>query len=323
MATKKNPLLSSKKTSMILEGKALSEQMKIDLSIKARHLPTGSYIAILFFGDNEWSKVYVQRKQKYGEDIGIPVAVFGQYKKAEFPIAHTFDDISIYLQQQYDSILKVRDLISFLNYDKDCVGIVVQLPLPPELKEYEAEILSAIAPQKDIDGLSGVVSGLSQCGIVDFLPATPKAILTLLNHYKLDNFKGKTIAILGQSNLIGKPLALACIQRWATVYSCNIDTPQDEIKSQCQKADYIIACTGHLHLVDESYIWANKNQIIVDVWYGHINGKAAGDVQTDNIADKVAAYSPVPGGVGPLTIASLFDNIFVLQGVKGRLPVLK
>ena len=202
-------------------------------------------------------------------------------------------------------------------------GIVVQLPLPPELKEYEAEILSAIAPQKDIDGLSGVVSGLSQCGIVDFLPATPKAILTLLNHYKLDNFKGKTIAILGQSNLIGKPLALACIQRWATVYSCNIDTPQDEIKSQCQKADYIIACTGHLHLVDESYIWANKNQIIVDVWYGHINGKAAGDVQTDNIADKVAAYSPVPGGVGPLTIASLFDNIFVLQGVKGRLPVLK
>jgi 5,10-methylene-tetrahydrofolate dehydrogenase/methenyl tetrahydrofolate cyclohydrolase len=98
--------------------------------------------------------------------------------------------------------LKVRDLISFLNYDKDCVGIVVQLPLPPELKEYEAEILSAIAPQKDIDGLSGVVSGLSQCGIVDFLPATPKAILTLLNHYKLDTFKGKTIVILGQSNLI-------------------------------------------------------------------------------------------------------------------------
>jgi methylenetetrahydrofolate dehydrogenase (NADP+)/methenyltetrahydrofolate cyclohydrolase len=308
---------------MILEGKALSEQMKIDLSIKARHLPTGSYIAILFFGDNSGSKIYVQRKQAYGEEIGIPVAVFGQYKKAEFPISHTFDDISIYLQQQYDSIFKIRDLINFLNFDKDCVGIIVQLPLPAELKQYESEILSAISPLKDIDGLSGVAEGLSQSGIIDFLPATPKAVLTLLNHYKLDTFKGKTIAILGQSNIVGKPLALACIQRWATVYSCNIDTPQAEIKANCQKADYIIACTGHVHLIDESYIWTNKNQIIVDVWYGHIDGKAAGDVQTDKIADKVFAYSPVPGGVGPLTIASLFDNIFVLQAVKGRLPVLK
>lgn|GEM_PF-246642 len=198
---------------MILEGKALSEQMKIDLSIKARHLPTGSYIAILFFGDNSGSKIYVQRKQTYGEEIGVPVAVFGQYKKAEFPIAHTFDDISIYLQQQYDSIFKIRDLINFLNFDKDCVGIIVQLPLPEELKQYESEILSAISPLKDIDGLSGVAEGLSQSGIIDFLPATPKAVLTLLNHYKLDTFKGKTIAILGQSNIVGKPLALACIQR--------------------------------------------------------------------------------------------------------------
>ena len=198
---------------MILEGKALSEQMKIDLSIKARHLPTGSYIAILYFGDNSASKIYVQRKQTYGEDIGIPVAIFGQYKKAEFPISHRFDDISIYLQQQYDSIFKIRDLINFLNFDKDCVGIIAQLPLPPELKQYESEILSAISPLKDIDGLSGVAEGLSQSGIIDFLPATPKAVLTLLNHYKLDNFKGKTIAILGQSNIVGKPLALACIQR--------------------------------------------------------------------------------------------------------------
>ena len=219
--------------------------MKIDLSIKARHLPTGSYIAILFFGDNGGSKIYVQRKQAYGEEIGIPVAVFGQYKvdartsdevqrrslssktnkeefeyieaingkKAEFPISHTFDDISIYLQQQYDSIFKIRDLINFLNFDKDCVGIIAQLPLPAELKQYESEILSAISPLKDIDGLSGVAEGLSQSGIIDFLPATPKAVLTLLNHYKLDNFKGKTIAILGQSNIVGKPLALACIQR--------------------------------------------------------------------------------------------------------------
>lgn len=198
---------------MILEGKALSEHLKADLAIKAKTLAAGSYIAILYFGDNSASKIYVQRKQAYGEEIGIPVAVFGQYKKAEFPISHTFDDISIYLQQQYDSIFKIRDLINFLNFDKDCVGIIAQLPLPAELKQYESEILSAISPLKDIDGLSGVAEGLSQSGIIDFLPATPKAVLTLLNHYKLDTFKGKTIAILGQSNIVGKPLALACIQR--------------------------------------------------------------------------------------------------------------
>ncbi|AHB41620.1 methylenetetrahydrofolate dehydrogenase [candidate division SR1 bacterium RAAC1_SR1_1] len=289
---------------MILRGKELSVKMQENLKLKAKTLSDNSYMAILFFGNDFSSGTYVRHKQKYGESIGVPVKIF------------TEEGFSPLVQEKESFANRVFNLIHQLNHDSFCIGIIIQLPLPEELKGHQNELLSTISPEKDIDGLGGVNTGLSSTGLIDFIPATPKAVITLLEEYKLDNLKGKKVAIIGQSNIVGKPLIMECIKRGAIVSSFNIDYTPEEIKQFTQKSDYIIACTGQVHLVDDSRIRHDQSQIIIDVGYGHIDGKPVGDVNIESIADKVFAYTPVPGGIGPLTVACLFDNIFTLQGYK-------
>lgn len=309
---------------MILSWKELSVSLKQELIAKRTQFfaDRNVYVAIIFLGDDYSSATYVKHKKSYGESIGLPVIVFGQNHVAEYDRnqAGKFDDVSIYINQKYDSVGKVMELIRYLNHDDECVWIIIQLPLPEQFEQYKEQLLAAITPQKDLDGLGGVILWLSEIWLVDFVPATPKAVLHILEQYKLDDFKGKTVAILWQSNIVGKPLVLECIKRGATVYTCNADTPVEEIQHIAQNSDYIISSTGKVHLVDDSFIRNDKSQIIVDVWYGHIDGKPVGDVNIETIKDKVAAYTPVPGGVGPLTVACLFDNVFVLQSY---LDVLK
>ncbi len=289
---------------MILRGKELSLKIQENLKEKAKQLPENSYMAILFFGNDFSSATYVRHKQKYGESIGVSVKIF------------TEEGFSPLVQEKESFATWVFNLINQLNHDNLCIGIIIQLPLPEELKPYQNQLLSTISPEKDIDGLGWVNTGLSSTGLIDFIPATPKAVITLLEHYNLDNLKGKKVAIIGQSNIVGKPLIMECIKRWAIVSSFNIDYTPEEIKQFTQKSDYIISCTGHVHLVDDSRIRHDQSQIIIDVGYGHIDGKPVGDVNIESIADKVAAYTPVPGWIGPLTVACLFDNIFTLQGYK-------
>lgn len=312
---------------MILLWKDLSLSFKQELITKRTKFFADRkvYVAIIYLGDDTSSATYVRHKKAYGESIGLPVIVFGQNHQAEYDRnqAGKFDDVGIYINQNYDSIWKIMELIRYLNQDADCVGIMIQLPLPDIYKQYKVELLSAITPTKDIDGLGGVLTGLSSIDLIDFIPATPKAVLYLLEHYSLDNFIGKTVAILWQSNIVGKPLAFECIKRGAAVYACNVDTPVEAIKSITKSSDYIISCTGKIHLVDETFLRDDKTQIVIDVGYGHIDGKPVGDVHIETIKDKVAAYTPVPGWVWPLTVACLFDNVFVLQVYKDVLKSYK
>lgn len=302
---------------MLLSWKELSIHLKQELSEKAAKLFAGkkAYVAIIFLWDDYSSAAYVKHKKAYGEAIGLPVIVFGQNHQAEYDRnqAGKFDDVGIYINQKYDSVWKIMELIRYLNHDDECVGIIIQLPLPEQFEPYKEQLLAAITPQKDLDWLWGVILWLSEIGLVDFVPATPKAVLYLLEQYKLDNFKGKTIAILWQSNIVGKPLAIECIKRGATVYTCNSSTPPEQIKMIAKMADYIISSTWKVHLIDDSFVREDKTQIVVDVGYGHINGKPVGDVNIETIQDKVSSYTPVPGGVGPLTVACIFANVFVLQ----------
>jgi methylenetetrahydrofolate dehydrogenase (NADP+)/methenyltetrahydrofolate cyclohydrolase len=122
------------------------------------------YVAIIFLGNDYSSATYVKHKKAYGESIGLPVIVFGQNHTAEYDRnqAGKFDDVGIYINQNYDSVGKVMELIRYLNHDDDCVGIIVQLPLPEQFVEYKQQLLAAITPQKDLDGLGGVIVGLSQ-----------------------------------------------------------------------------------------------------------------------------------------------------------------
>jgi methylenetetrahydrofolate dehydrogenase (NADP+) / methenyltetrahydrofolate cyclohydrolase len=302
---------------MLLSWKELSISFKQELIQKRAQVfgDKNMYVAIIFLGEDYSSATYVKHKKAYGESIGLPVIVFGQNNQAEYDRnqAWKFDDVGIYINQNYDSVWKVMELIRYLNHDDECVGIIIQLPLPPQFEQYKKQLLAAITPQKDLDGLGGVVVWLSEMGLIDFVPATPKAVLYILEQYKLDDFTGKTVAILWQSNIVGKPLVLECIKRGASVYSCNADTPVEEIKTIAKSSAYIISCTGKVHLIDQSFLRDDGSQIIVDVGYGHIDGKPVGDVNIETIQDKVAAYTPVPGWVWPLTVACLFDNVFVLQ----------
>ncbi len=303
---------------MILSGKELSISLQAELKVKAKALfpDQKAYVAILFLWEDFSSATYVRHKKIYGDTIGLPVIVFGQNHMAEYDRnqANNFDDVGIYVNQKYDSIGKVMELIRYLNHDKDCVGIIVQLPLPEQFKQYKTQILAAISPTKDIDGLGGVLSGLVAIDLIDFTPATPKAVLALLDHYQLGDMNGKMVSIIWQSNIVGKPLILECIKRGATIASFNHSNPLSEIQSVSKQSDYIISCTGKVHLVTAEFVRDDKTQIIVDVGYGHIDGKPVGDVKIDDIADKVASYTPVPGGIWPLTVACLFANVFVLQG---------
>lgn len=289
---------------MILKGKELSIEIQENLKLKSKSLTKNSYMAILFFGNDFSSWTYVRHKQKYWESIWISVKIF------------TEKDFSPLIKENQGFANRIFKIIHQLNHDPFCIWIIIQLPLPTELKLHQNELLSSISPEKDIDGLWWINTWLSSTGLIDFIPATPKAVITLLEKYKLDNFKWKKIAIIGQSNIVWKPLILECIKRWAIVSSFNIDYTPEEIKQFTKKSDYIISCTWHVHLVDDSRIRHDKSQIIVDVGYGHIDGKPVWDVNIDSIANKVFAYTPVPGWIGPLTVACLFDNIFTLQGYK-------
>jgi len=302
---------------MILSWKELSITLNQELIHKRAQIfgDRKIYVAIVFLGDDYSSATYVKHKKAYGDAIGLPVIVFGQNHVAEYDRnqAGKFDDVSIYINQNYDTVWKIMELIRYLNQDDECIGIMIQLPLPELFAPYKSQLLSAITPTKDIDGLGGVLTGLSSIDLIEFIPATPKAVLYLLDNYGLGDMKGKTVSIIGQSNIVGRPLIIDCVKRWATVSSFNQENSLEEIKTITKQSDYIICCTGKVHLVDETFIRNDKTQIIVDVGYGHIDGKPVGDVNIDTIKDKVAAYTPVPGGIWPLTVACLFDNVFVLQ----------
>lgn len=312
---------------MILSWKELSLSLKQELIEKkiASFGDKNVYVAIVFLGEDYSSAAYVHHKKVYGASIGLPVIVFGQNHQAEYDRnqAGKFDDVGIYINQNYDSIGKVMELIRYLNQDNECVGIIIQLPLPEKFVQYKAQLLAAITPTKDIDGLGGILTGLSSIDLIDFIPATPKAVLTLLDAYALGDMKGKTVSIIGQSAIVGKPLILECIKRGATVASFNDTNSAEEIRTMTKQSDYIISCTGKIHLVDDSFLRDDHSQILVDVGYGHIDGKPAGDINIDAIKDSVAAYTPVPGGVGPLTVACLFSNVFVLQAYKDILKAYK
>jgi len=315
--------------SLVLDGRPHAAVMKKQLTQKTQAV-FGSqkvYMAIIFVWENSASAAYVGFKKKFGEDIGIGVEIFGQDEETNFDHLKTWKQrVSHCHSGLYPESRKVQkkdpesssgwqniiELIKFLNTDPACVWIIVQLPLPDPLRENTSKITQHIDPSKDIDAMGGMIYGMDSFWTIDFLGATPQAAMTLLKAYNLDNVWGKTVSIVGQSNLIGKPLATHLMKKWATVLSFNSKSPKEQSYALCRQSDYIFACTGVVHVVDEKYINDEKNQIIVDIGYGYKDGKPVGDIQLDQIKDKVAAYTPIPGGVWPLTVASLFDNIFKL-----------
>jgi methylenetetrahydrofolate dehydrogenase (NADP+) / methenyltetrahydrofolate cyclohydrolase len=257
------------------------------------HGLVGKYVQIFLLSNFEASLVYDRQKKKYGEELGLQVHI---YHNAEASIEDIYTEIDR------------------CNSDPECIGMIVQLPLATHLIHYENKIVSRVAMEKDIDGLGGKIFGLSSIGLINFLPATPKSAVCILDFYGFWDVTGKKVLIIGQSNLFGKPFAMEMIKRGATIISGNHHSPAGFLKTMVQEADIIVSATGVKHLIDASWHisdWSDK--ICIDIGYSVEDGKAYSDIDWQYYKDKVKAITPVPGGVGPVTVAALFHNVIGLQ----------
>lgn len=291
----------------LLDGKIIKKEYKNKLQ-KEIHNKKWNWktVAIFLLQQHKPSEVYINLKKKFWEKIWLKVDIYS-YKNMDFVLWK--DDIDLVINN-----------INMLNNDSNCLGIVVQLPLPHYMERFKEKVLSSISPLKDIDWLWWVLFGLSSISQIDFVPATPASVLNILKYYHIDDFQWKLITIIWQSNLVGKPLALEIIKRWWEVLSFNEFVDQNLLQEFCRKSDYIISATGKVHLIDDNFLRDDKSQILVDVWWWIKDGKAVGDINFEKVKDKIAYITPVPGGVWPMTVASLFDNIRILQNQKHLIP---
>lgn len=293
----------------ILDWIKVSDSIKANL---AAYIKKGDYsdkyVALFLLWDDDPSKVYVSLKKQFWADIWLNVEVFGSEDKST-----NVDYLERYKYVDYTDIKNVYNTLDFLNKDNDCLGIVVQLPLPDYFMQYKSDILSKISPLKDIDGLGWLLLWLSAIDLIDFTPATPASVLNILEYYDLADFKWKNVTIIWQSNLVWKPLAMEIIKRGWTVYSFNAHSDIEQVKESARKSDYIMSATGMVEIVDDTFLKDDCSQVLVDIWWWLKDGKAVWDVNYEAVKDKVYAITPVPGGVWPVTVASLFSNIIVIE----------
>ncbi len=267
---------------IILDGKAVSEKILNTIQKRVEKLQTVPHLAVILVGNDAASKIYVNNKKKAAEKVGIKSTII-----------------------EYDTSLTEEELlakIKELNSDRNVTGILVQLPLPEHINKNN--IITAISPKKDVDGFHPENCGKLLSGMEPyFYPATPQGILMLLDEYKIP-IEGKNAVVIGRSNIVGKPMAQMLLKRNATVTMCHSYTQNlDEI---IKTADIVISAAGK-KIVRCKMV--KKNSVVIDVGiFRDSNGKLTGDVDFDFVSPSCGFITPVPGGVGPMTIASLMYN---------------
>ena len=281
----------------IIDGRLIAKNIESSISenvIKLKKNGIVPAIAVILVGDNPASEVYVRNKQLAAKRCGI------LSKKDIYPASLT----------EIELLNKIYEL----NNDPLIHGILVQLPLPPRIDE--KKIMEAINPSKDVDGFHPLNVGKIFTENAAFYPCTPYGILKMLDFYDI-SVKGKNCVVIGQSNIVGKPLAIMLMNRHATVSSLNIFTK--DVKYIASKADVLISATGKAHLIDEEYV--KDGAVVIDVGISNINGKLCGDVNFEKVINKVSKITPVPGGVGPLTVAVLMENTVKSASIKSGINI--
>ena len=275
---------------IILDGKKLRDKIFENLKQRLNNMSEKPTLAVILVGENPASQIYVRNKKKTAENLGINSIVIN------YP-----SDIS-------ENIL--LDKIKELNNNNSITAILVQLPLPKHIDKFK--IIDAIAPEKDVDGLTPYNIGKLFGGEEPYVyPCTPKGILLLLDEYNIE-LEGKHVVVIGRSNLVGKPVAQMLLKRNATVTMCHSHTKN--LSDITKTADIVVSAVGK-NIIGEKML--KSDCVVVDVGiFKDNNGKICGDVDFAS-ASKIAAYiSPVPGGVGPMTIASLMLNTVELADSK-------
>ena len=306
---------------LLLKWKEKSEWMKNNLkNLRTQYFDDEKkFVAILFFGKSNPSQVYVNLKKKYAQEIWFDCLIFGQWERE---INSEYPDLIEYQIKNYNNKDDVIELVGKLNDDERCVWIICQLPLTEELKPYQREICNCINPLKDMDWLWDKLQKWAFEWEIEFLPATAQAVISLWNEYELWDFEWKVISVIGQSDIVGSPISKYLELKNADVHRFDIRNTEEEIIEQTKKSDVIISCTWTLHLVDYRFVNEEKNQILIDVGYGFLDGKATGDVDFEKVKNKVYAISPVPWWVWPMTVASLFENIFIIWWQRDTIEIM-
>jgi methylenetetrahydrofolate dehydrogenase (NADP+)/methenyltetrahydrofolate cyclohydrolase len=270
---------------LIIDGKKISAEIKDELKEKVAQLKTSGVeitLAVIQVGNDPASSVYVGNKKKACEYIGIKSLAY------ELPESTTQEDL--------------LSLIIKLNQDVSVNGILVQLPLPKHIDE--DLVIKTIDPSKDVDGFHPQSVGALSIGQKGFLSCTPAGIIQLLKRSNI-SIEGKECVIIGRSNIVGKPMALLMLRENATVTICHSRTKN--LAEVCKRADILIVAIGKPRFVTKEYV--KDGAVVIDVGiHRNENNKLCGDVDYDDVVDKVSAITPVPGGVGPMTIAMLMNN---------------
>ena len=279
---------------MIIDGKkealSLRENIKNEIELIKKRMNKVPSLTVILVGNFPPSEIYVRNKEKASKEVGI-----------KSNIIRYSDNVS-----EQEILRKIQDL----NKDDDVSGILVQLPLPNQINK--EKIINLIDPSKDVDGFNPINVGNLSSGYKGIIPCTPLGCLLLLKKVE-SNLSGKHAVIIGRSNLNGKPMAQLLLKENCTVTITHSKT--NNLKEECLKADILIAAVGVANLVKKD--WVKKGSIVIDVGINKEAEKIVGDVSFNEVKDRVKAITPVPGGVGPMTIACLLKN--TLDCFKARL----
>ena len=253
-------------------------------------------LATILVGDNPASATYVRNKHKACEEVGI-------ITKDHTPSAEITQE-------------ELNQLIEKLNEDETVHGILVQLPLPPHLNEFNTT--TQILPEKDVDGLTPPNVGLLSIGKAMLVACTPSGIIEMCRHYNIE-LEGKNVAIINRSNLVGKPLYHLLLQNNATVTTCHSKTK--DLKKICLDSDIIITGVGNREIFKLTSDMVKENAVVIDVATTRLDGKLVGDADFTEIIEKASYASPVPGGVGPMTVAMLLKNTVTAAAISKGIDV--
>lgn len=270
-------------TAHIINGQETAQRIRGQLKEKLQNLQIKPKLAIVLVGHDHSSQIYVRNKLKYASEVGIETQLYAFE-----------DDVSVQT---------LENLIDALNDDRSVNGILFQLPLPKHIDA--AKLLSKVNPLKDVDGFHPFNMGLLQNGDFDgVVAATPKGVLRLLKQENID-LTGKNALVIGRSNIVGKPMAMLLLAENCTVTIAH--SHSENLKLLCAEADVVVSATGCAKMIKKD--WIKKGAVIVDVGICRDeNGKLCGDVDFDEVRDVASYITPVPGGVGPMTIAMLLEN---------------
>ena len=271
----------------IIDGKAVSQKVKDEIRAEIERDGLSIGLAVVIVGNNQASRVYVNNKKKACEVCGI--------KSYEYALPEETTEEQL------------LELVDTLNEDKNINGILVQLPLPKQINE--EKIIERISPEKDVDAFHATNVGKIMIGNYAFLPCTPAGVMELI-HSTGTEISGKECVVIGRSNIVGKPMAMLLLHENATVTICHSRTK--DLAEVCRRADILVSAVGKADFVTADMV--KDGAVVIDVGMNrNAEGKLCGDVKYDEVESKASYITPVPGGVGPMTIAMLMKNTLMAK----------